>query len=438
MNKTFLSGCILVLFALSCSKENTSEKIVFSTSDLNYANLILLETVMEDALSPPVASRAYVYPHIAHYITLSAFYSDSLIDISTKINGLENLVLPNKESVNPELSALYAFTNIAQKVIFSEYYIKDLRDSISKKAKANALTNDVLENSKNFAKQITDQLLPWIDSDNYIQTRTFDAWTSTKLPHNWRETPPDYVTGLEPHWDKIRPLLLDTVGGFTPKALPEFSTSPGSEFYNMVYEVYQQRESGNQFHEDTAWFWDCNPIGTVHQGHMIMVIQKFTPPGHWLHIINQVTEAENAAYLKTTKAYTFTAISMFDALIDAWHLKYKTDLVRPVTYIQEFIDPHWTPVIQTPPFPEYTSGHSATSASAAGVLTEIFGDNYSFTDRTQLRYGYKERTFNSFKEAARQVDSSRFYGGIHYMIGVNEGSKQGYYVAENVLNKLAN
>ncbi|MEX0996875.1 MAG: vanadium-dependent haloperoxidase [Flavobacteriaceae bacterium] len=426
------------LFFASCKNEKRPSELAIEPTILHHANLTLLETVMEDALPPPVASRAYVYPHIAHYITLNSFYPDSLVNITDKLNDLGELNLPDSKNSHPELSALYAFTNIAQKVVFSEHYIEELRDTITNIVKDLKITEDVIDASNQYAKTITDQLAKWIDQDNYIETRTFDRWTSTKLPHNWRETPPDYETGLEPHWDKIRPLLLDTVGGFVPKALPKFSTDPNSDFYKMVLQVYEQILNSKPEYEDTAWFWDCNPIGTVHQGHMVMVIQKFTPPGHWLNIVNQVAESENASYLKSTKAYTYTAISMFDALIDAWHLKYKTDLVRPVTYIQEYIDPHWAPVIQTPPFPEYTSGHSATSASAAGVLTEIFGENISFTDRTQLRYGLKERTFNSFKEAARQVDSSRYYGGIHYMIGVNEGSRQGYYVAENVLKKLMN
>lgn len=429
---------LVCLVVFSCNKNQFNPESAYDSSTLNHANTVLLETVMEDALSPPVASRAYVYPHIAHYITLSYFYKDSLVDLTGKLNDLESLDEPATEDAHPELSALYAFTNVAQKVVFSEHYIESLRDSLTKIAINKKMPQEMIDASKSVAKLITDQLSKWIASDNYIETRTFDQWTSTKLPHNWRETPPDYVSGLEPHWDKIRPLLLDTVGGFTPKPIPEYSTEPTSDFYKMVYEVYDQVNNSTQHYEDTAWFWDCNPIGTVHKGHMMMVIQKFTPPGHWLNIVNQVSEKENASYLKTTRAYTFTAISMFDALIDAWHLKYKLDLVRPVTFIQENIDPEWVPIIQTPPFPEYTSGHSATSASAAGVLTAIFGENYSFRDETQLRYGLESRTFSSFKEAAKQVDSSRFYGGIHYMQGVKEGSRQGYYVAENVLKKLMN
>ena len=171
---------------------------------------------------------------------------------------------------------------------------------------------------------------------------------------------------------------------------------------------------------------------------MMTTIHKYAPPGHWLNIISQVVEKEQANYFTTTKAYTLSAIAMFDAIISSWHIKYKTDLVRPITYIQENIDSDWEPVLQTPPFPEYTSGHSATSASAAEILTAIFGDNYAFTDNTQLRFDLEERSFTSFKEAANQVNLSRFYGGIHYKQGVEEGGKQGAFVAQTILNVVYN
>jgi hypothetical protein len=270
----------------------------------------------------------------------------------------------------------------------------------------------------------------------YIETRTYPRFTSTKKPENWRETPPDYATGLEPYWDNIRTLVIDSVNVYNYKPLPEYSTEKNSAFYKMVNEVYEESLNTTDEKGKIAWFWDCNPILTIHKGHMVTTIHKFTPPGHWLNIVNQITEKENSDYFTTTKAYTLTSMAMFDAIIGAWHVKYKTDLVRPITYIQEYIDPDWEPILQTPPFPEYTSGHSATSASAAEMLTSIFGDNYAFTDNTQLRFDLEERSFNSFKEAANQVNLSRFYGGIHYMQGVEEGGKQGTYIANLILQKL--
>lgn len=433
-SKVFLF--LLGLFLLTCKDKAKDPLIIFDKNDLIQANTVLLESVMDDAFSPPVASRIYAYSHLAHYITIQSIYNDSLPELTSKLNGLEAFSINNTLHGNAELSALLAFSKIGKKLIYSEQYFIDLMQNLKAKAKMNGLSDEEINTSEAYAKEISDQLAKWIDNDMYIQTRTYPRFTSTKKPENWRETPPDYQTALEPYWDKIRPLVIDSANVFSYKPLPVYDTKKDSEFYKMVYEVYEESLNSNEEKGKIAWFWDCNPILTVHKGHMITTIHKFTPPGHWLNIISQISENENVDYFTASKAYTLTSTAMFDAIIGAWHVKYKTDLVRPVTYIQEYIDPDWEPVLQTPPFPEYTSGHSATSASAAEILTSIFGDNYKFTDHTQLRFGLEKRSFNSFKEAANQVNLSRFYGGIHYKQGVEEGGRQGTYIANLILDKL--
>lgn len=435
--KTKLLILISLIICFSCkTDENNSQATVFDTTDLNHANKVLLESVMDDAFTPPVASRMYSYAHIAHYITLQSLNNDSLAEITSKLNGLSDLKLPDHDEVNPRLAALLAFNHVGKKLIYSEHYFETHADELIAKAKDQNISESVIKNSEDYAKAIAVELGKWIDKDMYIETRTYPRFTSTKKPENWRETPPDYETGLEPHWDNLRTHMIDSANVFDYKPLPEFSTEKDSDFYNMVIEVYNESQNSTDEKVKIAWFWDCNPIMTVHKGHMIQTIHKFTPPGHWLNIISQVTTKEASDYYTATKAYTLTSIAMYDAIIGAWHVKYKTDLVRPITFIQEYIDPNWEPVLQTPPFPEYTSGHSATSASAAHILTWIFGDNYEFTDKTQLRFGLEERTFNSFKEAANQVNMSRFYGGIHYLQGVDQGGKQGTHIAQLILDKL--
>ena len=427
---------ILLVILSSCKEAIKPDVQVFKSTDLNNANTVLLEAVMEDVFTPPVASRIYVYAHLAHYITLQSLRSDSLQMIRSKVSGLEDFKLPESQEVNPELSALLAFSNTGKKLIYSEYYFEDLADNLKAKAIRLGLSENVINNSEKYASEISKLLSTWIDKDMYTETRTYPRFTSTKNSENWRETPPDYLSGLEPYWDKIRTMVIDSANVFAYKPLPDYSTEKDSDFYKMVDEVYQESKNTTLEKGKIAWFWDCNPIMTIHKGHMTTTIHKFTPPGHWLNIINQISTNENSDYYKTTKAYTMTSMAMFDAIIAVWYVKYKTDLVRPVTYIQENIDAEWTPVLQTPPFPEYTSGHSATSASAAEILTSIYGDNYKFTDNTQLRFGLEKRTFKSFREAANQVNLSRFYGGIHYMQGVEEGGRQGKEVANLILKKL--
>ena len=92
--------------------------------------------------------------------------------------------------------------------------------------------------------------------------------------------------------------------------------------------------------------------------------------------------------------------------------------------------------MQTPPFPEYLSGHSVISAASSEVLSNFFGDNFSFTDSSEQRFGIPPRHFQSFRQAAMEAGVSRFYGGIHFMDAVNEGLQQGRRVGHFVIDKI--
>ena len=432
-----ISGFLfLFLVLISCNDNSKKTSKAFGTPDLNYANRKLLEIAMEDGFPPPVASRVYVYPHIAHYITLRSFYPDSLPDIKTKLNGLAAIDLPEKNNANPELSALLSFCYTAKKVVFSEHYVNDLTEKFISMAKSKQLTDEQIKASEKYAEEITQQLGKWLVKDNYIETRTMDRYTSSKKHGEWTETPPDYTIGLEPHWMKIRPLIIDSAGIYKTPGPPPYDASKNSAFYKMVIEVYDESKKLDSVKKEIALYWDDNPNVSEHKGHLVTMTHKISPPGHWLNIIDQVTTRENSSLFKTTKAYTIASIVMFDAFISCWYEKYKTNLVRPITYIRENIDINWKTLIQTPPFPEYTSAHSATSAAAATVLTNIFGENYSFTDSTEVLFNMPVRKFSSFHDAAWEVSLSRFYGGIHYKISVEEGNRQGKFIGTIALTKI--
>jgi hypothetical protein len=127
-----------------------------------------------------------------------------------------------------------------------------------------------------------------------------------------------------------------------------------------------------------------------------------------------------------------TSVAIFEAFIACWDEKYKTNLIRPITVINNHIDAGWRPLIQTPPFPEFTSGHAVISNAAAAVLTSLLGDNFSFTDETEILFGHKPRKFASFYSAAKESSMSRVYGGIHYpetaRISILQGQRIGNYV----------
>jgi hypothetical protein len=164
--------------------------------------------------------------------------------------------------------------------------------------------------------------------------------------------------------------------------------------------------------------------------------KKITPGGHWIGITAIATRVASSTFDETINAYTNVSIALFDSFISCWDEKWKTIVVRPETLINKYIDEEWLPALQTPPFPEYTSGHSVISRAAALALTDIYGDDFKFNDTSEVEYGLPARKFNSFIHASDEAAISRLYGGIHYMMaieqGVSQGQKVGNYVVKNI------
>jgi len=164
--------------------------------------------------------------------------------------------------------------------------------------------------------------------------------------------------------------------------------------------------------------------------------KKFSPPGHWMSIVGIAAEKANADFGTTVTAFTKTAIALFDSFIQCWAVKYNYNTVRPETVINKYIDPNWRPHLQTPPFPEYTCGHSTGSAAAAEALTSVFGDHFSYTDTTELEFGIKSRSFTSFRQAAEENNLARFYGGIHFHNSCLVSTELGAKVGDMVVQRL--
>jgi hypothetical protein len=171
-------------------------------------------------------------------------------------------------------------------------------------------------------------------------------------------------------------------------------------------------------------------------GHVMYATKKITPGGHWLGITGIATRQAKADLMKTLEAYTRVSLSLADGFISCWDEKYRSDRIRPETAINENLDKNWVPLLQTPPFPEYPSGHSVISNAAAVVLTDLFGPTFKYTDSTEIAYGLAPRKFQSFKAAADEAAISRLYGGIHFMSAIENGAQEGLQVGNYVVSKL--
>jgi hypothetical protein len=209
-----------------------------------------------------------------------------------------------------------------------------------------------------------------------------------------------------------------------------------SDFYQEVMEVYEVGRNLNEEQLEIAKFWDCNPYVSHHQGHVMFATKKITPGGHWIGITDITTRKAGADFAATVEAYTLVSIALIDAFISCWDEKYRSELIRPETVINKYIDEDWLPVLQTPPFPEYTSGHSVISSAAATVLTKLFGEPFHFEDTTELEFGLTSRSFESFFQASEEAAMSRLYGGIHYMPACQNGIVQGKAIGKFVITNL--
>lgn len=429
---------IALFLMLSCSKE--SEPITITPENFHGSVDKVTEVMIHDIFSPPVASRIFAYPNVAAYEILAS-QENEYVSLANQVRGLTPIPSPKQEEViNHELAALIAHMEVSKRLIFSEDRIEAYRDSLY--GIWEAKNAEEFNASKTYGLEVAEHIAEWMGKDNYSQTRTMPKFTvDTDNPSRWQPTPPAYMAGIEPHWNKIRPFVIDSASQFKPTPPPPFSMEKDSDFYKELKEVYDISNEitsvGDGSEEvEIAQFWDCNPYVSVTRGHLMFATKKITPGAHWIGITKIASRKTNSDVNKTVYAYTKASIAMADAFISCWDEKYRSNLVRPETLINEHIDENWEPILQTPPFPEYTSGHSVVSGAAGIVLTEIFGDDFAFDDNTEVPYGLPVRSFTSFKQAANEAAISRMYGGIHYRaaveIGVNQGRSLGKFVIDNL------
>jgi hypothetical protein len=435
--KHFFLSIALVSF-FSC---DNSTEIEITPDD--YHSLVdqVTEIMVNDIFSPPQASRVYVYPNLAAYEALNANSKD-YISLIPQLNGhLEFSPSPKPdEDTNLRLAALIAYMQVAEKLVFSEGIIHQYRDSLY--AIWNEQNPASFKSARQYGDLVASNVVHYMNTDSYKETRTMPDYDFfDDHPTRWQPTPPAYLKGIEPHWGKIRPMVLDSGAQFKPIPPPMFSLETNSEFYKQLEEVYLISESirakGNDSPElEIARFWDCNPYVSITKGHYMFAEKKITPGAHWMGICKIASLKSNADFEFTVYAYTKTSIAIFDAFISCWDEKYRSNLIRPETLIAEYLDKDWKPILQTPPFPEYSSGHSVVSNAAAKALTNIFGENFEFQDTTELAYNLPARTFSSFNDAAREATLSRLYGGIHYRAAIEEGATQGENVGDFINLKL--
>lgn len=434
--RLFLAAAVCCAALVSC-KSGDYQKL---TSDpFLYSKTVkkLNDIVLENNFPPMIAARNYAYANIAAYECIAA--GDSMYTtLSGQITHMPAMPKPDRSKpIDYRLAALLAFTKVGNAVTFPEGSMMDYYKDLVEKMDEEGMPDDMLDNSIAFSDTIFSAIMDWSKKDKYAQTRSASKYTVTDQEGRWVPTPPSYTSAMESHWMEIRPMVLDSAGQCKPVPAPRFDIKDTSSvFYKGMTEVKNTIDNLGDEQKHMADFWDDNPFKMNVSGHVMFATKKFSPAGHWMNIVGIAAEKAESDFNTTVYAYAKTSIALFDAFISCWEEKYRSNVIRPETVINKYVDAEWRPYLQTPPFPSYTSGHSVISAAAAETMTDIFGDNFNYKDTSELEFGINNRSFTSFRQAALEASMSRMYGGIHYRFDLEEGNKQGVALGRLISDKL--
>ena len=437
MNNCIKLALFLALVLTSCSTERGDWKPKAQNPEFLHRSVKqITDIIVHDIFSPPVASRIYTYMSVAGYE--AAIQQDpKFVSFAGQLNGLQPVPQPEP---NQEycfgLASVQAMLKVGRALIFSEDKLDAFYKQIMQEYKDTGIPDDVFERSVAYGTQVAEHIIAWSAKDNYKQSRSFPKYSILDDPATWKPTPPAYMDAIEPHWNKIRPFAIDSATQFKPAAPTKFSIDKSSQFFNEAKEVRDLGVNLSEEQRQIASFWDCNPFVMNVKGHVMFATKKISPGGHWMNITHVACVAKQADIVQSAEAYARVAISLVDGFISCWDEKYRSKLIRPETYINQYMDENWVPLLQTPPFPEYTSGHSVVSGAASVALTKLFGDNFSYKDSTEIEFGLTARSFTSFQEAAKEAAMSRMYGGIHYRPAAENGLRQGTALGEYIVSKI--
>jgi hypothetical protein len=389
---------------------------------LGWYDMALALTRHTATFSPPVASRAYAYLGVAAFEAVASG-SDRLNTLAGQLNGLSDTPPRDPGAAYDDAVVLDAALSSVVHALFGNTGPTGRRAMDALDAKLDAavdqgLPPDVVARSEAYGRAVATHILDWAKGDGgaAITNMGFPLVYKPKPgPAYWvpTSTVVQQQAPLLPDWGKNRTFAMPMGATCALPAPPAYSEDPGSEYYRQAREVYDTWKSLTPEKRAVAHFWADDAMLSV------------TPPGHWLSITLQILAREKLGVERSVDVLARLGVAEADSFVGCWQTKFVYDTVRPITYIHRVIDPQFETIVNTPPFPEFPSGHSAESAAAAVVLTSLFGDHYAFDDDTDVEDGLEPRSFPSFWAAANEAAISRLYGGIHYRAAIEMGADQG-------------
>ncbi len=474
LSRMIVVGCALSVLA-SCSRQAPPTDPQYVAQWLRSS----LSFVRSERLGPPVASRISAYGSLALYEGFAADPASGLRSLAGQLNGIASLPAPPAEGVDGGIVAAAA-EQVVLDSLFRDGFASTRRtiDSLARVQVEGRVAAGVdaarRDRSVAHGQALGAAILAWAATDGFFATRTrswpppdkLELWANTitvdqfvplmlsgesdlvapanpgvameleragerfvftNRPKNAAGTTlPTFnpVRPTEPYWGELRPFAIRDGDECRPPAPPAYSEREGSDFWKMGREFADSMQALTPEKKQVALFWADNPVATG------------TPGFHWISVVNQMIARRNLTAPQAAELFALTSVAIADAFIGCWKEKYRSMTVRPVAYMHRVFDPDYATVIPTPPFPEYTSGHSVQSAAAVEVLKALVGDTVAFSDSTQVDVGQPPRDFANFTAALHDVATSRIYAGVHYVPSVVDGMTQGVCIGTRVLERL--
>ena len=427
-----------LFFVSALSTAYGQKNNAFNTNDYVRALKYSTDVMINDVTSPVAAARYYAYICLTANETYRLFEKQQPY-FSGSIKGLNGITVNQTlvDNSDKSFAVILALYKAGTRLLPSGYILKNKTDSLYLVAKKKKIDEAKIKATSNLVDSVLLQVMKYVAADGFSKLSGYRRFTPKAGDPYWQPTGPGFMAPVEPYWYTLRTFILDSCSQFTGGPPDAYDSAKTSGFYTQLKEVHDIRKNLTEEQANIAMFWDCNPFALQQVGHLEFGIKKISPGGHWMGITGIACKKQKLDLGKTAYAHAIVSLGLSDAFVSCWNNKYKFNRVRPVTAIRKLMDQQWTPLLQTPPFPEYTSGHSVISTTSATILTHLFGENFAFIDDTEMEFGLPARKFTSFKTACSEAAISRLYGGIHFRDAIENGVKEGEQIGNFVVSKSA-
>ncbi len=437
-----LTGLVVAVMLTGACSGRTETPVAAYSSIFAYRWYEGLGQIIEDErVDPPQAARIYAYTGVALYESLVRGMA-GYTSLEGQLNGFGELN-DLGEVPEPIKGAEYHWPTVANAAIgevlrglFSTASVEALRDIAELRREGDDLfegtfiANDpatqddeeeqIITRSRAFGSAMGNFVYQWSLGDGYTTLRDCDY----PVPSGsglWEPTLPAFAEALEPCWGRMRPFVLDSADEFLPQPPTPYSAATGSAMHDIAKDVYDTRNGLTDDQRELALYW-ADVTG-----------ESPTPAGHSLAVVSQVLFDVEYRLDVAAEAYVKVGLAVADAYISTWNTRYRYNMLRPITYVNKNIDPDWSPLINTPAFPEYTSDHAAQAGAASVAMTSVFGAR-PFYDEVYEDRDLDPRPFVNFDGWAEEAALSRLYAGIHYRPSTEAGLAEGRAVGNKVLS----